>query len=158
VKTLSWLFSFIILFSCQPGQIRPARQIPEPNQILENAASAWIGTPYLLGGTDRRGIDCSALVQAIYREVWQTELPRTTQQLVQSGAFVRQPWQEPGDLLFFSNQRGVFTDHVGLYLGNNRFIHASSTHGVVIADLTGSYFQQHLITIRRPLKRKSGNR
>ena len=70
---------------------------------------------------------------------------------MKGGTFVRQPWLKEGDLLFFRDDRGDFQDHVGVFLGDGKFIHASSSQGVIISDLFSAYYQERLISARRYL-------
>ncbi len=96
--------------------------------------NSWKGTPYKLGGTGRRGIDCSAFVQNLYREVYGINLPRTTKRQVEEGKKVRRSSLEVGDLVFFKT--GFNLRHVGIYVGDNEFIHASTSNGVIKSKIT----------------------
>ena len=122
------------------------RQI-ETGSLLQ-AAEYWLKTPYRYGGNNERGIDCSGLVCAIYREVYGLELPRSTRSQRHLGSSVRISHIRPGDLLFFRMKKGP-VNHVGVYLGGNEFIHASSSRGVVISSLRDSYYRDRLSTARR---------
>jgi cell wall-associated NlpC family hydrolase len=84
----------------------------------------------------------------IYREVYGRGLPRTSAQMWEAGRPVSRSAARPGDLVFFRN-RGRHIDHVGIYLGNNRFAHASTSRGVVYDDLTSAYYAQRFAGIRR---------
>jgi len=120
-----------------------------PCRNIASAAKPWMGAPYVYGGTSPDGVDCSGFVQQIYIQVFDIKLPRTTAEMYERGTFVRGNWLQCGDLLFFKNIRGRGVDHVGIYIGENRFIHASSSRGVVISDLTSDYYLEHFVSARR---------
>jgi len=99
-------------------------------------ARQFIGTPYVFGGNDiRNGIDCSAFVRSAYRAAG-VDLPRTAYQQSQVGYSVSTQERIPGDLLFFKTSDRAPITHVGMYIGDNQFIHSSSSgHGVGISEL-----------------------
>lgn len=114
--------------------------------VLEQQYETWAGTPYRLGGVDFSGVDCSALVQNIFTEAFDIELPRTTSQQVSVGEPVDKKSLEPLDLVFFKTGR---TRHVGIYLGEGEFLHASTSQGVIISTLNNPYWKRHYWTARR---------
>lgn len=115
---------------------------------FSEAGKDWLGVPYLYGGETRRGIDCSAFTQRLYREAFNWDLTRTTATQVNEGRFIRKDQLIPGDLVFF-RRRG--TRHVGVYLGEGDFIHASSSRGVMISNLSETYWTRYYWTARRIL-------
>lgn len=108
------------------------------NLPLYEFVDDWFGTRYRYGGTDRTGIDCSAFVGRLMKDVYGFELPRTARE--QYKAVLRVPDFDltEGDLVFFNTTGGV--SHVGLYLGSNKFVHASTSGGVTISDLSDKYY------------------
>lgn len=118
-------------------------------QMLESSVRGWLGTRYRYGGTTRRGVDCSAFMQNVYREAFGIQLPRTTASQVGVGRAVSRSELQPGDLVLFRTGRG--RRHVGVYLGGGRLAHASSSRGVVIDDLDSSYWRRTYWTSRRVL-------
>ena len=153
----------ILLFACTPAarfshqhgerDQRPSneRTMRNDHSRLWDLAQSWLNVPYKFGGLDRHGIDCSALSRTLYRDAFGIELPRMAKDQMKGGTFVRQPWLKEGDLLFFRDDRGSFQDHVGVFLGDGQFIHASSSQGVIISDLFSRYYQERLIMARRYL-------
>jgi cell wall-associated NlpC family hydrolase len=114
----------------------------EQDEILEalyRQHQEWQGTPYRLGGQSKRGIDCSGFVQLTYQSKLGIPLPRTTEQQATLGLEIHQEQLHTGDLIFFKINR--YTRHVGIYLDNNRFLHASKSSGVMISELDSAYWQ-----------------
>jgi len=109
----------------------------------------WAGTPYRLGGTSFSGVDCSALVQNIFNEAFQVDLPRTTGSQVHTGVPIAKGELSAGDLVFF-RPPGSYR-HVGIYVGEGRFLHASSSRGVMISKLSNSYWSRYYWQARRPM-------
>jgi lipoprotein Spr len=107
----------------------------------------WKGTHYRWGGTSHKGVDCSALMQHIFSESLHTDLPRSTFQQIKNGQRVDKAALKAGDLVFFKTRPGV--RHVGVYLGNAQFMHASSSQGVTISSLSSEYWDSHYETARR---------
>ena len=125
--------------------------VPAQNEIrlvLEEKYEIWAGTPYRLGGVDKSGIDCSAFVQTIFTDAFDVKLPRTTSEQVSLGVPVQRQALEPLDLVFFKTGR---YQHVGIYLGDGEFLHASTSRGVIISKLDNPYWKRHYWTARRPL-------
>jgi len=116
--------------------------------VVETAFEA-IGTPYEWGGTDANGFDCSGLIQYAYGQ-FGIDLPRISRDQLRVGSSVEQRVGAlfPGDVLGFSAVVGGEATHVGLYIGDGRFIH-SSTSGVRVSDLREPYWQQHFVAARR---------
>lgn len=102
----------------------------------------WKGVPYRMGGADRRGLDCSAFAQLTYRARFGIELPRESS--AQRAAGVEIPFRraEPGDLLFFDT--GLRTQHVGIYAGEQQFLHVSTRAGVMLSSLRDPYWSGRL--------------
>ena len=114
----------------------------ERSTLLYDAVDSWMGVPYKYGGTDRNGIDCSAFVGTIYREVYGITLHRTSNDMLRDVTLVARDQLREGDILFFTNSKGKVS-HVGIYLKDNLFAHASTSNGVSISRLSDSYWQKH---------------
>lgn len=114
-------------------------------------AQNLLGTPYLFGGTTPVGFDCSGLIYYVFREASGLSLPRTTRQLVRVGKSVSQKRLSPADLVFFriGHQKSL---HIGIYIGNGKFIHAPSSGGKVnIQRLSTKYWKMRYRGARRVL-------
>jgi lipoprotein Spr len=107
------------------------------NQLLPYI-DEWYGTRYKMGGTTKSGIDCSAFVQAVYLSAFAVNLPRTARDQYRNSRIISATELKEGDLVFFNTRGGI--SHVGIYLQNNKFVHASSTNGVKISDLFEPYY------------------
>ena len=113
------------------------------NTRLRNFINQWYGVPYRLGGTTMFGIDCSSFVQTLYGQVYEKYLLRTAREQFDfcSTTFNLDVLKE-GDLVFFTiNRRNI--SHVGVYLGNGKFVHASTSRGVMISDITDKYWTKY---------------
>lgn len=121
-----------------------------------SAAEKWLGTPYLYGGSTRKGVDCSALTMNVFLEGCGVKIPRTAFEQYKATERVSRHELQPGDLVFFSsarNKKGVA--HVGLYIGNNHIIHASTSRGVVRSNLNDKYYTTNYIASGRVLAMNS---
>ena len=115
---------------------------------LKKTAYSFIGTKYRFGGTTRKGLDCSSFVQHVFRELDVT-LPRTAREQFHVGNAVAPGDLQRGDLLFFQTY-ARFPSHVGIYLGNNKMIHASSRdRRVVISSVDTPYYRSRFIGAKR---------
>lgn len=112
------------------------------NIPLYQSIDEWYGVPYKLGGTTKNGIDCSAFVQTIFVSAFGITVPRTARDQYNSTRHISQTELKEGDLLFFNTRGGV--SHVGIYLQNNKFVHASVS-GVTISDMFEPYYLKHLV-------------
>jgi len=119
-------------------------------QSLGTFALSLIGVDYRWGGTrPETGLDCSGLVQYVFQQVTGVTLPRTAQQMSRMGERVKLGELEPGDLVFFNTRRFAFS-HVGIYIGDNRFIHAPARgREVEIATIDAGYWQKRFNGARR---------
>jgi cell wall-associated NlpC family hydrolase len=104
----------------------------------------WLGTRYCMGGTTKRCIDCSAFTQSFYSALYNTTIPRTARNQYAAAQRVSKSELQEGDLVFFNTRGGI--SHVGVYLQNNKFVHASSSKGIMISDLSDSYWSQRFIS------------
>lgn len=117
---------------------------PEERSLFIRVVKSFLGIPYRLGGSTIRGIDCSAFVKKIY-EIFNITLPRTAKEQLRIGKRVEREELEEGDLVFFKTRR-TNDPHVGIYIGNNEFIHASSRSKEVRIDrLDTPYFRTRFI-------------
>ena len=115
----------------------------EERSLLVRVVKTFLGVPYKLGGSTLRGIDCSAFVKKIY-EIFNIELPRTTREQFSIGKKVGMAQLEEGDLVFF-RRRGN-SSHVGIYIGDNQFVHASSYNREVKIDhLDAPYYSKRFL-------------
>lgn len=113
-------------------------------------AMGMIGIRYKYGGTaPENGLDCSGLVRYVFKDAWGTELPRTSEEISRVGEKVGSQDLQPGDLVFYNTMRRAFS-HVGIYLGDSRFIHAPSRGGEVrIESMDQSYWKNRFNGARR---------
>lgn len=106
-------------------------------------ATEWLGTPYRAGGVNKRGVDCSGFVTSFYKQVFDIRLVRNSEDIYEKNCHkIRKSKLQPGDLVFFNTRRKRGIDHVGIYLRNNKFIHASTSRGVIVSDLEDPYYKR----------------
>ncbi|PSR00639.1 MAG: glycoside hydrolase [Bacteroidetes bacterium QS_9_68_14] len=115
----------------------------------------WEGTPHQMGGTTRRGVDCSAFMQRVFERTMDVRLPRSTRSQVQEGQRVAREDLRAGDLVFF--RPGGKGRHVGVYVGDGEFAHASTSAGPTISPLERGYWQDAYWTARRVVRLASGD-
>lgn len=141
-----------------PKNPLPTRLMPSPPQRDDTGdkvaqfAQDLVGIPYRYGGiSPRDGFDCSGLVDYVYSHIVHVDLPRTARQLSSIPAkSVPRSELSPGDLIFFSRHHRV--THIGIYIGEQRFVHAPNRHGAVrISHLDESYWADHYSGAKRPL-------
>lgn len=116
----------------------------DDNHKLYIASAGWIGVPYRTGGESKRGTDCSGLVSQLYKQVYNIRLSRSTDaQLKESNRVTRRNLRE-GDLVFFTSRASKKrVAHVGIYLKDGKFIHASTSQGVIVSSLHEPYYTQY---------------
>ena len=118
-----------------------SQHFPEQNKIkqaLYRQHNEWKGTRYKLGGLSKRGIDCSGFVQVTFLSRFGLSLPRTTRTQVKAGKTINKNSLRTGDLVFFKTSPTV--NHVGIYLEDGQFLHASFSKGVMISRLDNVYW------------------
>lgn len=130
-----------------PTNLPPATR--QQRARLRNYFLSWVGVPYQYGGTTRHGIDCSAFVKQAVATTEGVRLPRTSVAQARSGYRIPRSQLHIGDLVFFRIGGG---HHVGIYMGDSRFMHASSSVGVTISSLHNNYWQRHFWQARRVLQ------
>lgn len=110
------------------------------NSVYHN----WVGTRYRMGGTTKAGIDCSAFVREVMGKAFNKSMPRSTAEQRHVGHSISKSDLRPGDLVFFRKN-----NHVGVYIGNGKFVHASSSRGVTTSSLSESYWSRTYTQSRR---------
>ncbi len=136
-----------------PDQIR--------NEKLYRFIDQWMYTPYKWGGTDSKGIDCSAFLQRLLAEVYHIDIPRTSvQQFFDNWIerFGSSKYLSEGDLVFFRTMDDKLISHVGFYLNNHMFVNASSSKGVSIASLDDPYWKRCFVAAGRIRPGAFGNK
>lgn len=137
-KASSLQIKYALLLNTEVEQIQ--------NIALYQSIDDWYGTRYKLGGTTKSGIDCSAFVQTVFLSSFAVTLPRMAKDQYKVTRRISRTELKEGDLLFFNTRGGV--SHVGIYLQNNKFVHASVS-GVMISDMFEPYYVKHFIAAGR---------
>lgn len=122
---------------------RPLPQFNENGDVTEALReyyNSWQGTRYRYGGLSRNGVDCSGLTLLTFKELFGKDLPRTVWEQVKEGTKIPKTSLQAGDLVFFNI--GRYQKHVGIYLEDDLFIHASRSSGVMISSLNNVYWQK----------------
>jgi len=140
-KASALQFKYALLLNTEVEQIQNI-------QLYQNIDD-WYGTRYKLGGTTKDGIDCSAFVQTVFLSAFAVTLPRMAKDQYKVTRRISRTELQEGDLLFFNTRGGV--SHVGIYLQNNKFVHASVS-GVMISDMFEPYYVKHFIAAGRVTK------
>ncbi|MDP4267721.1 MAG: NlpC/P60 family protein, partial [Bacteroidota bacterium] len=107
----------------------------------------WLGTPHVMGGKSRRGIDCSGFVIKVYEKIYSFRFKGGAGDILRKVKPVKKTELKEGDLLFFKKKGIIY--HVGLYLSNNKFIHSASKYGVMVNDLTENYYRKYFYSAGR---------
>lgn len=149
-KISSVLLGLVLLLAFQAGSAF-ASSASEMDGFIDGV----IGTPYSYGGSTTRGFDCSGFTGYIFKKMG-IDLPRRSVDQATVGTKVAKADLQPGDLVFFDTSGKVNggISHVGIYVGDGNFAHASTRYGVTIEPLNGSYYKSRFVTARRVMDDK----
>lgn len=114
------------------------------NTKLYSFITNWYGTPYRFGGQNEKGVDCSGFANILYKEIYNIQLPRASKDIAKNIKRKYTKNLKEGDLVFFTFGKSNEINHVGVYLHNNKFVHASTSKGVIISDLTEPWYGNYL--------------
>lgn len=154
------LSTFIFLNACtstdkkevENQNINYKGQLNDPIMVitlLSEQQREWGGTPYVLGGNTRKGIDCSGFTRITFMERFNIQLPRTTSEQAKHGVPISRSQIQTGDLVFFKTGRGPNGYHVGIYVKDDLFLHASTSGGVIYSSLNSPYWRKTYWQARR---------
>ena len=114
------------------------------NDKLFDLIADWINTPYKYAGKNENGVDCSGFVNVVFNRVYDLQPGCSSTEMFAKSHHIKKNKLKPGDLVFFKT-RGKHISHVGIYLGSNKFAHASSSNGVVVSDLDETYYAKRFV-------------
>ena len=120
-------------------------------QQFEKKVKEYLDIPYQRGGVSRQGMDCSGFSKTIYSQLFGIDLPHTSVGQFRMGDLkkIEARQMKPGDLIFFANKKKKKINHVGVYLSDHKFIHASSSQGVMVSSLDESYWKKRFVGSKR---------
>lgn len=160
---LIWILGLLLLTSCgsrkmetvslpadfkgpkELGRIYGVKITEYDNIFLYNEGARWMGVPHRLGGQTKKGIDCSGFVAIVYREVYRKRLSRSSAEILKKDCKkISRSKLKEGDLVFFYTGRGRKRkpNHVGIFLKNGKFIHTSTSKGVMVSNLSEPYYMR----------------
>ncbi len=125
------------------------RLTPNDNIFLYNEGARWLGVPHRMGGLTKKGVDCSGFVAIVFREVYGKQLARSSADMLKHNCKkVSRANLKEGDLVFFRTGKGrkKVPNHVGIYLKNGKFIHTSTSNGVIVSSLSEPYYVRTWLT------------
>lgn len=152
-----------VLTSCKTHQRYPAGT-PSPQALSQRLgvrvsaddyrylyaeAAAWLGAPYRRGGISKRGVDCSGFVSVVYGKVYNKRLSRSSADILKNNCRkIKKSKLREGDLVFFrtGKSKKKIPTHVGIYLKNGKFVHASTSRGVTVSSLSEPYYIRTWLT------------
>lgn len=139
-------------------QVKYAVLLSTPAEEVKNTRmfefiDDWYGTPYRLGGTTKKGVDCSAFSQFLFASVYGLGIPRTAREQYNLTNRISRTELKEGDLIFFNTHGGI--SHVGVYLQNNKFVHAATSGGVMISDIFDEYWVRRFVGVGRLKEKES---
>ena len=163
--TFALVVLFAILQSCASyprfrtgGAERPAEYVPDRSKYTTNdyirlglILQKFLGKPYSGASRYVRGVDCSLFAREVFKQFDDIELPRTVSDQFQTGREIPRTHLPYGDLVFFRTE-GSKVSHVGIYVGYNQFIHASTSRGVIISGMNEKYWAERYVGARRILE------
>lgn len=118
-------------------------QKPEDESELMKEVRSWLGAPYRYGGHSKQGTDCSGMVMEVFKAVYGKSIAHNSADIYNKHCKkIKRDQLSEGDLVFFSFVKSGKISHVGIYIGDNKFVHASSSKGVIISDLTSRYYEK----------------
>lgn len=124
--------------------IHTSNDMASESKALLAEAEKWMGTPYLYGGNDNNGIDCSGFVLQVYKNALGIKLPRTSATQHEFCSRIEKAHLKAGDLVFFATTKEHDrVSHVGMYIGDGKMVHASSSRGVIISSLEEDYYTRY---------------
>ena len=154
IKPIILLSVVLITAACSTQQQTIAPLFGNEDRIkfaIKEKGTSWEGVKYRYGGVNpQKGFDCSALVQLLYKDQFDITLPRTTRQQVQVGESIQKTSLKAGDLVFFKTGRSM--RHVGVYIEAGKFLHVSSSKGVMVSSLDNPYWSKRYWKSTRPEK------
>lgn len=147
------IFSLFVLFGCSSSQGQVSvKSDPLMLAKIDQHYKKWKKTPYRFGGTTLAGSDCSGLVMNFFKNRLAKTLPRSTAEQAKLGYKVTTP--KAGDLVFFKTGRSRSGLHVGIYYADGKFLHASTSKGVIYSSLKEDYWKKHYWMTRRVMDTK----
>ncbi len=169
IAYISVLVAILFFAGCAPcPRYLPAHRIaaPTPDKVekikisreeasgsLLGTINCYLGTPYVYGGEDKHGMDCSGFVQTVFREALGIKLPRTVARQWKAGKSISDDELAFGDLTFFKTSKKKTPSHIGIYIGARKFAHASSSLGVTITPMSDKYWSKRYVGARRIIYR-----
>ena len=169
LKVLALATFSVILTACSSnsdqnvkGPIKAKAGIFKTNRVISNLddqimvianlsehQQEWQGTRYRIGGNSKSGVDCSGFMQITFRDLFGIDLPRMTVDQAKGGTKISKSELRTGDLVFFNTGRGPNGKHVGVYVKNGQFLHASTKGGVIYSDMDSPYWTKTFWQARR---------
>ena len=159
INSFLCFFVSMLLFACSSNRfdgedyaINYKGSINDPIMaitLLSEQQYDWAGTPYVLGGQSRKGIDCSGFVQKTFMDRFNIALPRTTKEQAHHGKLVHKEEIQTGDLVFFKTGLGPNGYHVGIYVKEDKFLHASTKGGVIYSSMNSPFWSKTFWQVRR---------
>lgn len=135
--------------SSRPMTAMSVSAVNRTQASLMQAYRDWKGTPYRLGGASESGVDCSMFINIVFADYFDMDLPTNTRTQLNAGEGVRRTAVRTGDLIFFRTGRSRL--HVGIMVGREEFLHASTSQGVTISELSREYWANRYLAARRVL-------
>ncbi|MBS1638020.1 MAG: C40 family peptidase [Bacteroidetes bacterium] len=135
-KTEAILQKYAAILSVDEKQLK--------NTALYIFINDWYGVPYKYGGKDKQGVDCSGFSMTLYNTVYHKQISPSAKTQAEESKKIDASDLKEGDLVFFDINSGKIS-HVGVYLQNNKFIHASTKKGVIINDLNEPYYKKYFV-------------
>lgn len=159
---VSLILIFLLMTGCggkdvptgrQAGKDLPAVKLSDKKvkKMMLSEYNKWKGTPHVMGGNTRKGVDCSGFIHQMYRRVLNITVPRSTKLLMNTGVRIKKSDLRPGDIVLFKPPS--YPRHVGIYVGDNKFIHTSKSKGVTLTSLSNSYWKKCYHSSRRVFRR-----